>query len=280
LFGGIITLINNNSHMDHSWKELVTKVGRPIGYAAAAALVMLTVFLLVATIDGLHNWGHDDSNASQDTITVTGDGMATAIPDTATVSFSSSATAADVATAESKMTTMTNTALDAIKAAGISTDDITTTSYNVSPHYASTACPVGIYCPQNTIKSGYDVSESVQVKIHDTSKVATVLAGLAKAGVSDVSGPNFVVADTQAVMQQAREQAIAKAQADAKKLVTQLGVRLGKITYFQDNTNGSSDPQPTYKTDAASGAMSATPPTIPTGSNSYSDSVSITYEIH
>lgn len=265
--------------MNESWRETVVQASRPVRYAATAALGMLAIFLLVATIDGFHNWGQADTTGPN-TITVSGEGTATAIPDTATVSFTSTATASDVATAESQMTDTTNSALSGVKALGISSDDITTTSYNVSPHYSTPVCPAGgVMCPSDSVVSGYDVSESISVKITDTTKVAPVLAALAKAGVTNVSGPDFVVADTQQVMQQAREQAIQKAQSDAKLLASQLGVHLGAITSFNDNTGGVIAPQPMFATAGIAKADVSTP-SIPVGNNTYTDDVSITYEIN
>ncbi len=261
--------------MPESWKDTLVHASRPVRLAAAAALGMLTLFLLIGTLNELRDLVKDDYSAP--TITVSGEGTATEVPDTATVSFTASATANDVASAQQKMTASVNAALDAIKGQGISSDDVTTTSYNVSPHYETPVCTPGMLCAQGGTK-GYDVSESVEVKIHDTSKVAAVLDGLAKAGVQNVSGPNFVVADTQKVMQDAREQAIAKARADAQKLANQLGKRLGKMTYFQDNNNSTDNPQPMYKM-SAQAMDAASAPTIPTGSNTYTDSVSMTFEL-
>lgn len=263
--------------MNPETREMLLNASRPVRYAAAVALSVLAIFLLVAAIDGLHNWGHPDT-APTNTITVTGEGTATAIPDTATVSFTASATAADVATAEKNMNTIANNALASVKSAGVSSDDITTTSYNVSPHYVNPVCGPGILCPRPTSQtSGYDVSESIQVKIHDTTKVPAVLDGLAKANVQNVSGPDFVVADQQSVMQQARAAAIKKAEADAKILASQLGVHLGRVVSFSDNSG--SVPQPFLKAAGATADSASTAPTIPTGQNEYNDTVSITYEI-
>jgi uncharacterized protein YggE len=232
--------------------------------AVIAAFVMLSVFLVVESIS-----------------TVTGEGTATAIPDTATISFGVTATAADVATAQAKVTSTINTALASVQSSGVTTDDITTTSFNVSPHYTSPACPPGVYyCPAtNQTISGYDVSENVDVKIHDTTKVSGILAGLAKANVTDITGPDFVVNDTQTVEAQARGIAIQKAQQDAQTLAAQLHVRLGKIVSYTDDS-GNGNPEPMMA--KASGIMTtsdATAPSVPVGNNTYTKDVSVTYEI-
>jgi uncharacterized protein YggE len=250
-----------------------------IRIAVVGALGILSLYLLVLTINGVQNFG-TSTNPPTNTITVTGEGTATAIPDTATISFGATATGADVATVEKNVTDTINAALASVKAAGIPDSDITTTSYNVSPHYTSPVCPPGgVFCPSTSTQSGYDVTESVQVKVTDTSKVSTILGGLATANVTNVSGPDFVVADPSAVQAQARGQAIEKARADAEVLAGQLGVSLGKVVSFSDNSGGIA-PQPMFAGSSAMTATAAVNPSVPVGNNEYTDDVSITYAIH
>jgi uncharacterized protein YggE len=256
---------NNSDHSQESWKETVVRASRPVRIAATVALSLLAVWLLVDTIQGISNFiqTNDDSG---NTIVVTGEGTATAIPDTASISFGDTVTAPDAATAE-----------------GVSKDDISTTDYSVSPHYSEPVCTPGAFCPATAqaAESGFDVSEMVEVKVHDITKVSAVLGDLTKAGITNVSGPEYVVGDSQAPMQQARAMAIQKAQADAKVLAAQLGEHLGKMSDFEDNTGGNTtSPAPVER---AMGAMDATAvpnPSVPVGSNTFTDDVSITYYVH
>jgi uncharacterized protein YggE len=276
-----------------SLPHALVRASRSVRYAATTALILLAVFLLVETIataQGINGY----TSTSPNTITVTGEGTATAIPDTATVSFGATATAADVATAQANVTKIINAALAGVKANGVADTDITTTSFDVSPHYTTPVCPPtamplaigssgavssGVVCSGDSTVTGYDVSENVSVKITDTSKVGTILDGLAKANVTNVSGPDFVVGDPDAVIAQARGQAIQKAQADAQKLASQLGVRLGSITSFSDN-NGSGVVQPMFKAAGVMTDSAAAAPSVPVGQNTYTEDVSITYQIH
>jgi uncharacterized protein YggE len=258
-------------------KEITGALG--IKIAVIGVLVILALFLLVETVSVSQNLG-TSANPPTNTISVTGAGTATAVPDTATVSFGATATAPDVATAQAKMTGIINSALASVKSAGIADSDVTTTSFNVYPHYTTPVCPPGTFCPNvRSTVSGYDVSENVSVKIHDTSKVAAVLDGLAKASVSNVSGPDFVVGDTQAVQARARGQAIAKAQQDAARLAAQLGVHLGKIVSFNDSTSGVA-PRPMYGATSMGVEMATAAPSVPVGQNTFNDTVTIVYQIH
>jgi uncharacterized protein YggE len=271
--------MHDSNDSSETFQHALVRASRSVRYAATAALSLLALFLLVETFATLQTVA-DYTNPSPNTITVTGEGTATAIPDTATVSFGATATAADVATAQAKVTSTINDALASVKASGIAAADITTDSFNVSPHYTTPVCPPGVMCPNtNSTITGYDVSEDVTVKIHDTTKVSAILDGLAKANVSNVNGPNFVVDDTQAVEAQARAQAIQKAQTDAQNLAAQLHVRLGKIVSYSDNNSGIT-PQPMYKAEAMTASSGAVAPSVPVGQNTYTKDVSVTYEIH
>jgi uncharacterized protein YggE len=255
---------HTNSQTDsntESFPHALVRASRSVRYAATGALVLLAIFLLAESISAFQG-AFTFTNPNALTITVTGEGTATAVPDTATISFSVDETAADVATAQTELTAKINAALASVKSAGITSDDITTTSFNVSPHYTTPVCPPGIMCP------------------NVDSKVSTVLAGLANAGVSNVSGPDFVVGDTQAVEAQARAQAIQKAQADAQTLATQLHMHLGKMTEFEDTTDSGGNPQPMMAAASVANAPSDATPTIPVGQNTYTKDVSITYEVH
>ena len=268
----------NDSNKENLAHALV-RASRSVRYTATAALGLLALFLLVESISALQTVKGYSAPYPGNTITVSGEGTANAIPDTATVSFSVNATANSVTDAQSQVTKVVNAALASVKAAGVTDKDVTTDSFNVSPHYTSSVCPPGIMCPNTDSKiTGYDVSENITLKIHDTSKVSVVLDGLAKAAVSNVSGPNFVVGDTQAVMAQARAQAIQKAQVDAQKLAAQLGLHLGKVVSYSDSDAGS-NPQPMYKAETMS-ADAVAAPTVPVGQNTYTKDVSITYEVH
>ncbi len=246
--------------------------------AVIGVLSILALFLFAQTISTVQNFGISAAGTTN-TITVTGSGTATAVPDTASISFGATATAADVATAQAKVNATIASALAMVKAAGVAPVDISTDSFNVSPHYAPQVCPPGGMCTGivSQTTSGYDVSENVHVKVHDTKKVSMILDGLAKANVSNVSGPDFGVADTQAVQAEARGQAIMKAEQDAQKLAGQLGVRLGKIQSFQDNAGGNF---PTLmKADAMVAPSAAGAPSVPVGQNTYTDNVTIVYQI-
>lgn len=262
--------------MNESIQDMVRKVGKPVGYAAAAALILLSLYLLALTINAFGNLGRSE-NPYMNTITVEGKGTAASIPDLAVITFSVTESAVTVAEAQAAATAKTDAALAAVEGLSIEEKDVKTIAYNVYPKYENVVCYTG-YCGNNNPKIiGYEVSQTVEVKVRDTAKAGDVLQGLGTLGVQNISGPNFTVDEDEDIRGAAREEAIENAKAKAKALASQLGVRLGKVISFYENQGA----YPMYgyggEMDARSEAMSA--PSLPVGEQETEVSVSITYEI-
>ncbi|MDB5237105.1 MAG: hypothetical protein JWL88_207 [Parcubacteria group bacterium] len=273
---------------EESLPQVIKNVSRPVRYAAAAALTVLALFLLVKTANALDQFGTRDGQPVN-TITVTGEGKSSAVPDIAQITFTVQETATTVKGAQDAATKRTNDALAALKAEGIAEADIKTLGYNVNPQYASntsSGCGPGMMCPalppntnSNTI-IGYQVSQSVQVKVRDTAKAGEVLQKLGTLGVQNISGPDFMVDDETKVQADARGKAIADAHTKAMTLANQLHVRLGSVVNFSENGG----PYPAVysaMTKSAGGAAMdmAVAPSVPAGTNETDVTVSVTYEI-
>lgn len=266
--------------MNESFPELFVKATKSVRFAATAALSMLAVFLLLLAINELGNLGRSE-NPYMNTITVEGTGKGTSIPNLAVISFSVTEEGASVAEAQDKATEKTNAALDGVKGLSIDEKDVKTVSYNVYPKYDYGAPCYNGYCPERSPKiTGYQVSQTVEVKVRDTGKAGDVLQALGNLGVQNISGPNFTVDEEDAVKNVAREEAIKEAKAKAKALADELGVHLGKVVSFYENTGGYPTPMyEGYGKGVASADVAMVAPSLPTGEQETSVTVSITYEI-
>ncbi len=268
--------------MNESWQETIVRISKPVRYAAAVALILLALFLLVKTLDLVaYGIGRSDMYPTN-TITVEGTGEATAIPNIATITFSVTESGTTVGEAQTKATTKMDSALAFVKKSGVEEKDIKTTSYNVYPKYDNQAPCYGGVCPAyNPRIIGYEVTQSIEVKVRDTAKAGDVLQGLGSTGVQNIYGPNFTLDDEDSVKSEAREKAIKEAREKAQVLAKQLGVSLGKVVSFYENSGG----YPMYEK-GMGGAMDAAmtneapAPSLPVGENESSVSVSITYEIN
>lgn len=248
--------------------------------AAIAVLVLLALFLLVSTWDKA--FGRDISDP-YNTITVEGTGDAAMVPDTARITFTVMESAAEVAAAQEAATAKTDAALAALTDMSIEERDIKTLSYNVSPRYEydRSVCYPGMACPPTGSPriTGYDVSQTVEVKVRDTAKAGEVLAALGGIGVQNISGPEFVVDDETEVLAEARAEAIEEARAKAKELAKDLGVRLGKVVSFSESGAGYPKYYEAYGRGGAGDAAVQAAPSLPVGENESEVTVMITYEI-
>ena len=249
--------------------------------AGVAALGFLALFLAVSTVGALKGMGRTGTPAT-DVITVTGQGEVTMAPDVARMQATVFHTKASVADAQAETTTQMNDTIALVKTFGIADKDIRTTSYTITPHYTAyqtPSCAPGIPCPIGGQRiTGYDVSQSIEITVRDLTKVSELLAGLGTLKVQNVSGPNFALEDTTAGYNAARAKAITQARQQAKLLADQLGVRLSKIISFNENS-GAPYPVVYSMGGPAMESKAASAPNVPVGENTYSASVSITYEI-
>lgn len=279
-------------------KNRVWTVGMWVG-------ILLAVFLAVVSIKELKSIEYVGKGViSNKIISVDGTGKVVAVPDIATFSFTVTESAKTVADAQKKATDKTNDALKAVRDQGVADKDIKTLSYNINPKYEyqnavcryetvdSTAAGVGMassispvssvkYCPPGrSVLTGYEVSQSIQVKIRDLSKAGELFTSVGALGVQNVSGLNFEVDEPEMVKAEARKEAIANAQEKAQALAKQLGVSLGRVTGFYES---SAAPYAYGMGGGYAGvsikAEAARAPEVPVGEQEVVSNVSITYEI-
>lgn len=231
-----------------------------------------------------------DVPGEQTSISVTGDGEAFAFPDIAEISFSVTNEAKTAPEARKLVDDKMVVIKAFLKESGIDDKDMKTTAYNLNPKYewqktgTYMPCALGYNCPPPEGKQvliGYEVTQSVDVRVRKINDAGLVLGGISDKGASYVSGLTFTVDNEDKVKETARNEAIAKAKAKAKDLAAQLGVSIVRITSFNEGMN-----YPMYnygrggmELKAMSADMATTPATIPAGENKYTSNVTITYEV-
>ncbi|MEN9523978.1 MAG: hypothetical protein RL536_47 [Candidatus Parcubacteria bacterium] len=250
-----------------------------------SAVVLLTVFLAILSIKEIKSISYVGSDKPiTNTITVSGKGETVAVPDVATFSFSVTETAKTVAEAQTKATDRANAALKAVKDAGVASKDIKTTSYSINPHYdyQTDVCANGYCRPGKQVLTGYEVSQSTQVKVRDLSKAGSIFSTIGGLNVDNVNNLSFSIDDIEQVKMDARAKAIADAQTKAKLLARQLGVSIVRIASFNDS---SSQPGPmlyAMREDVMTMKAASAPavaPEISVGEDKITSMVTITYEI-
>ncbi len=258
--------------------DLIVKV-------AAAALGMLALFLLIQSVKALKEFRYVGSGvAASNTITVSGSSEVFAIPDRATFSVTVRDDADTVATAQDEATKKINAIMEYLRDEGVEESDIKTINYSVNPKYEYTqaACTNFSCPPSNQVLVGFEVWQTLEVKVVDPKKAGELLTGVGNEGASEVSGLSFTIEDEDSLRDEAREMAIAEASEKAETLAQQLGVNIVRVVGFYEDSNG--NPMPYYAKggiamDMAQEASVRSAPELPAGESKIISNVSLTYEI-
>jgi uncharacterized protein len=216
------------------------------------------------------------------TINVSGNGEVTAVPDVATFSFTVKADGATAAEVQGKSAEAMNSVIEYLKSEGVEAKDIKTTGYNLMPKYTyeERSCALGAWCPPGEQKQdGFEIYQTVTVKVRDTAKAGTLLSGVGERGATDMSSLGFTIDDETALKAEARKLAIEDAKKQAEAIAEQLGVSLDDMTGFYEETGYN----PVYGMGgdmmmSAKAEMAATPD-VPMGENTVTSRVNLTYTI-
>jgi len=214
-------------------------------------------------------------NPNQFQVAFTGEAKVFAKPDIAQIQVAvRTDKVKDAVTAVKNNTEKMNQVIGKLKELEIAEKDIKTTSYNLNPfyEYGSTG--------QRTL-AGYEVYQEVTVKIRDLNKVGQVIEGTTAVGANQVGSIAFTIDDLSEIKKQARNEAVAKAQAQAQEVAKLTGIKLGKLV----NVYESGGQPPVYQDYAYSRSMNlglgggGAAPEIQTGENEVRLEVTLMYEV-
>lgn len=222
------------------------------------------------------------------TIQVVGEAEVVARPDIATFSFSVMAEAETPDAAQQQSAESINEIVEFLKGEGIAEEDIRTTYYNLYPKYEFVAAGTvssdrGGFMPQNQELVGYTVEQSIEVKVRETDTAGGLIAGSGERGATNISSLRFTIDDEESLMADARAEAIADAKEKAGVLADNLDVRLVRLVSFWEDGNGQYPMDKYgYGGDMAMESMAVrneTAPSLPSGENTITARVTMTYEI-
>lgn len=247
--------------------------------------MVLTLFVAVLTVNEIKKFGYIGGDVPpQGTISVSGKGEVFAVPDTAMVSFSVIEEADTSDAAQDAASERMSAVLTELESLGVAEEDIKTTSYMLNPRYEfrQKACAPGQFCPPRgkRVLEGFELRQSVEVKVEDREVATDVVAALGDVGVQQIGQIRFTIDEPEELQAEARSLAIVDAKAKAKKLMDELGVSKGRIVSFNEQDRS---PYPMYRQAATLGmsgdAESSAEPQLPAGENKFTSRVMITYEI-
>ncbi len=242
---------------------------------AGILLLASTVYIAILSVNAVkENRYIGRPDTERDTITITGEGRVTAIPDLGQITVSIVTEGRDAEEAQAQNIEKYNGLVNELKQSGIDSKDLKSTAYTVSPVYD--------WIEGVREFRGFEVRQSLQVKIRDLNNAGEVIRIASQNGVNEVSGLSFTIDEPESYRQLAREEALANAREKAQELADLTGVSLGKIVSFSESSAGV--PQPMYRLDFAQAEKaldSAAPaPEFEAGSEEVVVIATIEYEIY
>lgn len=197
------------------------------------AMTLMMVVFAYASYRYVDSYSDSIQPSAFRSFSVSGEGKVVAVPDVARFTFSVITQGSkDIASLQRDNTSKVNKIINFVKASDVDKKDIQTQNYDLTPRYQTYGCENGV-CPPSEIV-GYTISQTVEVKIRDFSKIGDVLAGVVQNGANNVSQLSFTIDDPALVQSQAREEAIIRAKVKAEAVARAGGFALGRLLSIEE----------------------------------------------
>jgi len=194
-------------------------------------------------------------------------------PDRATIQISVQTRAATAAAAATQNATKLQAVLAALRAIGLTNDQLSTVNYNVHPDYVHREGKE----PQIT---GYNVTNTIVADIRQLSQVGRVIDAALSSGANMMTSLQFYASNTEEARRTAIAAAIAKARADAQAAAAAAGGSLGQLLDISIGAYMPQPPQPMYRMEAMAAARMQADTPIQPGQESLSVTVSTRWQFN
>ncbi|MCB8837211.1 SIMPL domain-containing protein [Aurantimonas sp. VKM B-3413] len=243
----------------------------PRSIPVLVAAIVLSLSLQAAAETGASREDHDPR-----VIVVSGSGEASAKPDVATLNFTVLRSGETARTALDAANAAMQRVINGMRKLGAADKDLQTSGFSINPQYRADNRSDGSQNPPEIV--GYDVRNSLTVTVHDMAGVGEYLDRAVSLGVNQGGDISFGVDDPQAVRDEARREAIAKARSSAAVLAEAAGVRLGRILSISQPSAGN-PPMPYQRSMKMMAAEAASSVPVEAGENRFSETVQMVFEI-
>jgi len=191
---------------------------------------MQAAALIVAALVAVGPARADDATA---TMSVTGTGSVEAVPDRATVTLGVEEQGPTAEAATDAMAKSVRAILGRLEAAGIPERDIQTTGLTLYPVYSR---EVQSDAPQKVV--GFSASSSLTVEVAGVENIGPLLDKVISAGANRLQGIAFDLSNREALLDQARREAVSDAFRKARLYAESAGVELGDVLEISESPSG------------------------------------------
>lgn len=180
---------------------------------------------------------------------ITATGKTTRVPDLATIRAGLVTQAPTAAAALSENASRMSAVLSALKRAGIQPRDIATANVSLQPQYRYED-------NKPPVITGYQATNTVSIRFRDIAKSGAILDALVAQGANQIDGPNLSLDQPDAALDEARVDAVKRAQARALLYAKAAGLSVSRILTIAEGGEiaGPPPPMPVYRMAAAKAA--------------------------
>ncbi len=238
---------------------------RTLGAGALGALIV-AVAVLALRPGPVAGAPSTDSTPAEHTITVSGSGKVTIVPDVARITLGVTVSKPTVkAVREAGAKAMTDI-IAAIKGLGVADADIQTTDLSLYPQYGNGSAPKIV---------GYQMNEQVQVTVRDLDKAGDVVDVATAKGANAVNGISFESGDPVKAQNDARAAAVAAARTSALAMAAAGNVSLGGVVSITDASPNS----PIWYASQRAGALNDAATPVQPGTQDLTATVTVVFAI-
>jgi len=183
---------------------------------------------------------------------VSAEGRTSRVPDVATIRAGVVAQAPSAAAALADNAARMTRVLAALRSAGVAARDVQTATVNLAPQYRYVE-------NQPPAVTGYQASNSVAVRFRDIAKAGAILDALVGQGANQIDGPNLSIDQPDTALDEARADAVKRAQARALLYARATGMQVARIISIAEAGQETGGNPPPLMTFARAKAESVTP---------------------
>lgn len=206
------------------------------------AVTLIAVVVLVLGLLGAFALGGNRSAEARGEdparqVAAAGTGTATGTPDVMRFTVGVDVTRPEVGDAVDASNALMKKVLRAVRSHGVADKDIRTTRYAIEPRYD--------YSGDSQRLTGYVVTQRARITLRDLDRASAAITGVSTSGGNDVrvEGIAFEVSDPEALLDQARADAVDQARAHAEVYARAAGAELGEVIDIQEATATRGNPQ-------------------------------------
>lgn len=217
----------------------------------------------------LPSWGRFEFKPTR-TVTVVGEAKSQEKSQIAIFSAGVNAYNDDKTAAVNEVNKKVEAIIEAVKEFGVTTEDIKTQSLNIYQNQDQ-------YYEDGRQKyrpGQWNVSNTVEIKLRNVDRAASLAGMLTKGGATNVYGPNFTFDDTSEQSTALLDAAFKNAQEKAAKVAGSTGRKLGSVVSVTE-AGAMQQSVPIYRMEGGGGGGGAVEP----GTGTVSKTVTVTYEL-